>query len=319
VGDARSMGEDGQHCRFTLSSSGIRARGVAFRTAVSGIAECGEEPRDVALRLELNRWNGVVEPRVVLRALCRVDRGECQVLSEGHEFWAGLEADPWTRLEPGPPVRQLRDSRGQGFAGVAGDLISSGEPTLVVCADVPRRRGVLEQVLGARVAPLVSWAALAAQPELAEPFAHVVALDPPPGAAGEALLAALPGGGFAHLAWGEPEVAFALALAQAELDLRPPLTAVYRALREVGGASGDELRTLLCGDGRYPRSAALCGRLLRVLVELGLATYSERRCELVPGARADLETAPTYKRSQQQLGAVRAYLATAMPGVRRAA
>src|SRR6185437_8848717 len=116
---------------------------------------------------------------------------------------------------------------------------------------------------------------------------------------------------------GEPEVAFALALAQAELDLRPPLTAVYRELREVGVASGDELRTLLCGDGLYPRSPALCGRLLRVLVELGLATYSDRSCKLVPGARADLETAPTYRRSQQQLGAVRAYLATAMPSVRR--
>jgi single-stranded-DNA-specific exonuclease len=319
VGDARSMGEDGQHCRFTLSSSGIRARGVAFRTAVSGIAECGEEPRDVALRLELNRWNGVVEPRVVLRALCRVDRGDCEVLGDSDDFWTALEADPWTRLEPGPPVREVHDSRGQGFAGVAGDLISSGEPTLVVCADVARRRGVLEQVLGARVAPLASWAALAARPELAEPFVHVVALDPPPDAVGEELLAALPGDGFAHLAWGEPEVAFALALAQAELDLRPPLTVVYRNLRESGGASGDELRAVLCGDGRYPRSPALCGRLMAVLVELGLAAYADRACTLVPGVRADLEAAPTYLRSQQQLGAVRAYLATAMPSVRRAA
>jgi hypothetical protein len=114
-------------------------------------------------------------------------------------------------------------------------------------------------------------------------------------------------------------VAFALALAQAELDLRPPLTVVYRNLRESGGASGDELRAVLCGDGRYPRSPALCGRLLAVLVELGLATYADRACTLVPGVRADLEAAPTYRRSQQQLGAVRAYLATAMPSVRRAA
>jgi len=317
VGDARSMGEEGQHCRFTLSSSGIRARGVAFRTAVAGIAECGEEPRDVALRLELNRWNGVVEPRVVLRALCRVDAGDCEVLGES-DFWTGLE-DVESLSEPGPAVREVRDRRCEGFAGVAGDLISSGDPTLVVCADVARRREALSQVLGAHGTPLVSWAALASQPELAEPFAHVVALDPPPWAAGEALLAALPGAGFAHLAWGEPEVAFALALAQAELDLRPPLTAVYRALREAGGASGDELRAVLCGDGRYPRSAALCGRLLRVLVELGLATYADCCCALVPGVRADLESAPTYQRSQQQLEEARAYLATAMPSVRRAA
>jgi single-stranded-DNA-specific exonuclease len=202
---------------------------------------------------------------------------------------------------------------------VGADLISSGEPTLVVCADVARRRGVLEEVLGTRVAPVISWTSLAAQPSLAEPFAHVVALDPPLGPAGEALLAAVPGVGFAHLAWGEPEVAFALALARAELELRPSLTAVYRALRETGGASEEELRLVLEGEGRYPRSPALCGRLLRVLVELGLATYSGRRCSLVSGVRADLESAPTYKRSQQQLREARVYLGTAMPAVRRAA
>ena len=321
VADARSMGNEGEHCRFTLSSGGTRARGVAFRTAASGIAGCGEEPRDAAVRLELNRWNGTVEPRVVLRALCRVDPGVSEVVGERDDFWAELAnvPDPWSALDTGPATRELRDRRGQGFAGVAGDLVSSGEPTLVVCADVARRWGALERVLGLRVAPLVSWSSLAAEPALAEPFGHVVALDPPPTALGEALLRSLPGEGFTHLAWGEPEVAFALAAAQAELELRPPLVAVYRVLRESDGAAGDELRGLLRGDGRYPRSAALCARLVRVLVELGLATYGDRRCTLVPGVRADLETAPTYKRCQQQLGQVRSYLAMAMPSVRRAA
>src|SRR5919204_615662 len=83
----------------------------------------------IALRLELNRWNGVVEPRVVLKALCRVDPGDCRVLGESEDFWAAA-SDSWTGLEPGPPVRELRDRRGQGFAGVAGDLVSSGQPTL---------------------------------------------------------------------------------------------------------------------------------------------------------------------------------------------
>jgi hypothetical protein len=55
------------------------------------------------------------------------------------------------------------------------------------------------------------------------------------------------------------------------------------------------------------------------LLELGLATYSERRCSLVPGVRADLEAAPRYRRCQQQLVAARAYLATAMPSARAAA
>jgi single-stranded-DNA-specific exonuclease len=323
VGDARSMGDEGQHCRFTLSSGGARARGVAFRTAAGSISSCGDEPLDVAVRLELNRWNGTVEPRVVLRALCAVEPGEADQLGGDGDFWAQLEAElagePLSALGGGLGARELRDRRGEGFAGVAGQLASSGEPVLVVCADLPRRRGVLEQVLGRQVTPLVSWAALAARPELAEAFAHVVALDPPSTAAGEPLLRSLPGPGFVHLAWGEPEVAFALALAQAELDLRPPLTALYRALRDAQGASGEELEALLCGDGRYTRSPALCARLLRVLDELGLASYSDRSCTLVEGARAQLEMAPTYKRCQQQLGAARAYLATAMPAARAAA
>lgn len=325
VGDARSMGEEGQHCRFTLQSGGARARGVAFRTAAGSLSQCGDDPLDVALRLELNRWNGTVEPRVVLRALCAVEPGEAELVAAGGDFWAELEAaldgerDVWGAVEPAAAVRELRDHRGQGFAGVAGDLVSSGEPVLVVCADVARRREGLERVLGEHVAPLVSWTALAAEPALAESYAHVVALDPPSGPAGEALLRALPGGGFSHLAWGEPEVAFVLALGQAELDLRPPLTALYRALRESEGASGEELQAMLAGDGRHPRSPAACARLLRVLLELGLATYSERRCTLIAGVRADLDTAPTYKRCQQQLAATRAYLATAMPLARAAA
>jgi single-stranded-DNA-specific exonuclease len=323
LGDARSMGDEGQHCRFTLSSGGVRARGVAFRTAAGSISGCAEEPFDVALRLELNRWNGTVEPRVVLRALCAVEPGEPELVGPERDFWtdfeAGLSDDPEPTRLPSAAVRQVLDRRGEGFAGVTGQLVSSGEPVLIVCADIARRREGLGRVLGERVPALVSWASLAADPSAASAFTHVVALDPGLTEAGEELLAALPGTGFAHLAWDEPEVAFVLALAQAELDLRPPLIAVYRALRDVSGASGEEFRALLAGDGRYPRSAALCARLVRVLVELGLARYSERSCTLVSGVRADLEAAPTYQRCQQQLGAARAYLAAAMPARRRAA
>jgi single-stranded-DNA-specific exonuclease len=318
VGDAHSMGDEGQHCRFTLSSGGSRARGVAFRTAAGSISGCGDAPLDAALRLELNRWNGVVEPRVVLRALCAVEAGEAELVVERGDFWSELDAalavaaDPWVSVEPRAGRRELRDRRRQGFAGVAGDLIATGESTLVLCADLARRRPALEQVFGARGAPLVSWDALAARPELAEPFAHVVALDPPFAGAGEELLHALPGFGFAHLAWGEPEVAFALALAQAELDLRAPLAAVYRALRDAGAATDDALRALLEGEGRHPRSPSLCANLLKVLDELGLATYAERQCTLAGAARkVELDSSPTYAACQRRLAAARQYLETA--------
>jgi single-stranded-DNA-specific exonuclease len=343
VGDARSMGEEGQHCRFTLSSGGTRAGGVAFRTAARSISECGDELRDAAVTLELNRWNGTVEPRVVLRALCPVEPGTCEVVGEPSDFWPSFEAalggpepmsprhappeaapalaplDPARAAASRQAPRELRDRRGEGFAGVVGDLLSSGDSVLIVCADVARRRAGLERVLGPRGATLVSWSSLAADPALAQPFEHLVALDPPPAAAGEALLASAPGGGTAHQAWGEPEVAFALAAAQAELDLRPALTELYRALREPGESSGDDLQALLVGGGRYPRTPPHCARLVRVFAELGLVEYGERRCTVVQGARAELERSPTYIQCQEQLTLARRYLAAAMPAARRAA
>jgi hypothetical protein len=181
---------------------------------------------------------------------------------------------------------------------------------VVVCADVPRRRAGLDTVIGALgEASLVSWATLATQPELAEPFAHIVALDPPLAAAGVELLRATPGGGFAHLAWGEPEVEFALACAQAELDLRPPLAELYRGLRDAGGAvAGEELAALLAGAGAHPRSPSAAARMLTVLLELGLVTYENERCTLAEPGRVELERSPTYVRCQANLDEARRYL-----------
>jgi hypothetical protein len=246
------------------------------------------------------------------------------VVGETDGFWDAVDA---ALAAPERPLaapeargsRELCDRRGEGFAGVAGDLLSSGDSVLIVCADVARRRAGLERVLGPRGVTLVSWSSLAADPALAQPFEHLVALDPPPAGAGEALLASAPGSGMAHQVWGEPEVAFALAAAQAELDLRPALTELYRVLREPGESSGEDLRALLVGAGRYPRTSAHCARLMRVFTELGLIEYGERRCALVQGARAELERSPTYIRCQEQLTLVRRYLAAAMPAARRAA
>ena len=72
---ARAMGEEGQHARFTVASGGSRARAVAFRTSARSLGACAGEPRDVAVRLERNEWNGTVEPRLVLRALCEPRSG----------------------------------------------------------------------------------------------------------------------------------------------------------------------------------------------------------------------------------------------------
>src|SRR5205814_3281871 len=87
VSGVRSMGEEGQHSRFTLAGGGARARTLAFRTAAGSLAGLEEGPCDAAVRLELGEWNGLVEPRVVLRALCATEDSTCDVLGEEEDFW----------------------------------------------------------------------------------------------------------------------------------------------------------------------------------------------------------------------------------------
>jgi len=66
-GDLRPMGE-GKHVRFTVESgdTGARARGVAFGSGARLPVAAGE-PAEATFTLEINEWNGVTEPRLVLR------------------------------------------------------------------------------------------------------------------------------------------------------------------------------------------------------------------------------------------------------------
>ena len=59
------MGEEGKHARFNLSTGTLSARGVAFNA--NGKLEAAQRaPHDITVRLEVNHWNGAVEPRAVL-------------------------------------------------------------------------------------------------------------------------------------------------------------------------------------------------------------------------------------------------------------
>lgn len=75
--DVRPMGE-GKHARFTVESHGARARAVAFGTGGRLLADlrsaAGDGPApqqpgavEATFTLEVNEWNGVSEPRLVLR------------------------------------------------------------------------------------------------------------------------------------------------------------------------------------------------------------------------------------------------------------
>jgi hypothetical protein len=246
------------------------------------------------------------------------------VLGEDGAFWNELR-DVFANA---PPVATraaggiVEDRRREGFAGVAGDLFSSGEPALVAVADVPRRRAGLEAVVaGLSNGPMavVSWPALAARPELASGFGHLVALDPPPGAMADPLLNATPR---AHLAWGPAEADFALSAYRAALDLRPQLTDVYRALRELPpDATASALEAALRGTARYPRPAAQCAELLKVLTELGLIELDldAPACRIVEAVRSDLELSPTFRASRERLEATEHALAPELPAVQPAA
>ncbi len=321
------MGEDNQHSRFTLvAAGGARSRGVAFGSPPRALSPALERPHDIALRLERNRWNGMVEPRVILRALCPTEPGELRVLGEDEPFWdelvallAAAPSEPGAaggEASPHAVAGVVEDRRGEGFAGVAGDLFSSGESVLVAVADIPRRRAGLEAVvagLSDGPMPVSSWGALAAHPSLADGLGHLVALDPPPGGIADPQLHAVPR---AHLAWGPAEAEFALTAARAELDLRPQLTEVYRALRELPpGAPQEHLEAALRGSGRYPRNARACARLAGVLTELSLIELDTgaRTCRVLDAGQSDLELSPTYRAARDELGATERALAAELP------
>ncbi len=295
LADPVAMGE-GKHVRFTVSGGGARARAVAFGTPRLPV-EAGT-PTDATFALERNAWNGVVEPRLLLRSARECRPGPVEVLGDDDYITAALRELDAPAAWPPPAVpegpRRLEvDCRGRGLAGTLGALVASGEPVLVACADVPGRLRGLRGRLGGFA--LCEWETLERAPELSDPFVHLVALDPPAHAHLHALLRA--GEGWAHRAWGDPELRFAQQITEREYGLRAPLAALYRALRDRGGAEGEELEAVLRGEPSRPRSPALAGRLVRVLAELHLVSLDrDRQALTVPAAqRTALERSPAFR------------------------
>jgi single-stranded-DNA-specific exonuclease len=272
VRDVRSMGE-GKHARFNLHSGAHRALGVAFGRSTLGVGE--EDPVDVAVRLEVNRWNGAVEPQVVLRELYPRDAARGSL--EAGEWWERFEAE--LARDPGwaedPPAENKGHRRrvltsDNAPAAVAGELASSGESVTAVCADAALRAGMVRDGL-----VLADYAEIERSPERCRDFTHVVLVDPPAFAQLEhALDCSTHEGGYLHRAWGEAEWRFSLAVLDEQFARRPILIACFRDLRDTAEASGEELRRALLGSGPHPRSPETAARCFRVLAELGLVQGS---------------------------------------------
>ena len=169
IADVRTMGE-GKHARFSLHSGAHRALGVAFGRSSLGVED--EEPVDAAVRLEVNHWNGSVEPRVVLRELYPLeDVGPAIAPKVEHplHLCECEEAEWWSRLQRelqrdvtdagGVPLSPMEgDGRiGGGRAMVSGgrsasaaiaELVSSGAGVLAVCADASRRAALASGATG---------------------------------------------------------------------------------------------------------------------------------------------------------------------------
>ncbi|HWO46937.1 MAG TPA: single-stranded-DNA-specific exonuclease RecJ, partial [Solirubrobacterales bacterium] len=165
VTDVRTMGE-GKHARFSLHSGSHRALGVAFGRAGLGVED--EDLLDASIRLEVNHWNGSVEPRVVLRELHPLEEPEAEEPVLPHAC-SGDEAAWWdrfeseisaelvaetapTRLEEGllrsrEGGRRLVESSAPPTVAIA-ELVSSGAGVLAVCADASRRAALATGAAG---------------------------------------------------------------------------------------------------------------------------------------------------------------------------
>jgi single-stranded-DNA-specific exonuclease len=269
VRDVRPMGE-GKHARFSLHSGAHRALGVAFGRSKLPVG--ADDAVDATVRLEVNRWNGSIEPRVVLREL--YPRREQEGAEAGEQWWELFEAERGGDLALWPPAgganpdghRRRQVSSSNAPAAVIGELASCGESVLALVADAALRAGI-----GCDGATVVDYLELERRPDLVRDFEHVVIVDPPPFAHLERLASRCAREeGYLHRAWGESEWRLTSRVLAEQLVRRPALIGAFKDLRDAGEASGGELLEALRGSGAHPRRPEVAARCFRVLAELGL-------------------------------------------------
>ena len=168
--EVRPLGEQGKHSRFQLESGAGRAVGVAF--GMNGeISRREDQALDLSIELEVDRWNGAEQPRVVVRELYPLatpaDQDAKPTPCGDHcpapepEWWERLERELARVTEGGPGAlldvsqaegarREAIDRRGGAAVASLAELISSGEPVLAICADAARRAKLASQAADPR-------------------------------------------------------------------------------------------------------------------------------------------------------------------------
>jgi len=217
---------------------------------------------------------------------------------------------------------RLADRRGCAAVTALTALAAGGERVLVLVADVARRRPLLSRdVLSPQLARralylqaacvgrlgealagpdvvMTSYDVVAARPQLAAAFTHVVLLDPPFTRGLFAAVAAAAPQAWLHALWGRDEAGFAAQVAAAELDLDTVMRRAWRALSASGDRFDEALaQELLRGDDSLLRLAGAAAAALRALRDAGLlhidgaGSYHLER----PQSKVDVTQTDTYR------------------------
>ena len=311
----RALGDGGHHASFSVLSGRALAKAVAFGCD-GRLPGSEDDPLDATFKLERDTWRGTISPRLVLRQAQPCSPPAIEVLGESEPYMDGVMAEldaPLEALQAGAPIagRTTLERHAESPLAVLADAVATGDRVLAVCADLPRRMGGLRSRSGGFA--LISYPALERDPATAQPYTHLVALDPPATAASGALLRA--GCGFTHLCWSDAELRFAWQIYELEYGLRASLAAVYRGLKVRGTVAGEELEHLLRGDGQHGRPARVAGRLVRILSELELVSLDRNLLSLaiVSDESTTLESSPAYQAYRQRYEDGRRFLSSANP------
>ncbi len=213
---------------------------------------------------------------------------------------------------------RLVDGRGRPPASALAALAAGGGRVLVLTADVARRRplltrdvlspqlartaayvqagcaGRLPAVAGADVV-LAGYDVVAARPQTAAAFDHVVLLDPPFTRRLFATVAAAAPQAWVHALWGAPEADLAARVAAAELDLDGVMRRVWRTLSAGSGVFDDGLEQELLRGDPFLRPAGAVSAALRALREAGLLHAREGGYHLVrPQGKVDVSRTASH-------------------------
>ena len=190
----RSALGEGRHVALHARAPAAPARAAWPSAPARRCRSRDGEPADAAVRLEIDRWNGAVSPRLVLRRAQPCRPRAIDVLGEPATFADGLlreldrdlaggDAAPAGAAAAlrGEPARSAADSsRDLRGTGIAGPARRPRRLAASRCSPWPRTRRIARARSPPRVGgfALTSWAALEDDPGLAAPFAHVVARRP---------------------------------------------------------------------------------------------------------------------------------------------